>query len=92
MFADIAALNLAGVYIDVGGNVGNHAIFLAKFCRNTRVYAAEPSTDIFAQLLPNIRLNSLRNKISPLPYEAGDFCGHIDINCHGETKKFMSED
>ena len=39
--------NLSGVYIDIGANIGNHAIFFNKFCPASKVYCFEIEKSIF---------------------------------------------
>ena len=48
-----------GVMVDVGANIGNHTIFLAKYCA-TKVMAFEPFPDTFKLLDKNITDNGLR--------------------------------
>ena len=47
-----------GVMIDVGANIGNHTIYLAKYCA-TKVMAFEPFPDTFKLLDKNITDNKL---------------------------------
>jgi FkbM family methyltransferase len=48
-----------GVMIDGGANIGNHTIYLAKYCA-TKVIAFEPFPDTFKLLDKNITDNGLR--------------------------------
>ena len=48
----------SGVMIDVGANIGNHTIYLAKYCA-TQVIAFEPFPDTFKLLEKNISDNNL---------------------------------
>jgi len=49
-----------GVMIDVGANIGNHTLFLAKYCA-TNVIAYEPFPTTFDVLASNIIQNNLVN-------------------------------
>lgn len=44
--------------LDIGGNLGNHAVFFAKFC-NAEVTTFEPQPAIYKILQKNIELNEL---------------------------------
>lgn len=52
-------LKPGGVFLDIGANVGNHAIFVAKFCKPGRVVVIEPNP----QALVLLRLNLLLNQV-----------------------------
>lgn len=43
--------------LDVGGNIGNHAVFFSKFC-NAEVVSFEPQPAIFEILKKNIEMNA----------------------------------
>jgi FkbM family methyltransferase len=60
-----------GVMIDVGANVGNHTIFLAKYCA-TKVIAYEPFPDTFKLLDKNITDNGLRFNVIASNYGLSD--------------------
>lgn len=52
-----------GVFVDVGSNVGNHAIFFGKQPNCTKVIAFEPNPVARTNLFVNIGLNGLSDKI-----------------------------
>jgi predicted RNA methylase len=54
-----------GVMVDVGANIGNHTIYLAKYCA-TNVIAYEPFPDTFKLLEQNINQNNQENNIEAL--------------------------
>jgi len=54
---------VGGVYIDIGTNVGNHAIYVAKFLHAAQVHAVEPNPLALEILEANIYLNRLENVI-----------------------------
>ena len=60
-----------GVMIDGGANIGNHTIFLAKYCA-TKVMAFEPFPDTFKLLDKNITDNGLRFNVIASNYGLSD--------------------
>lgn len=60
-----------GVMVDVGANIGNHTIFLAKYCA-TKVMAFEPFPDTFKLLDKNITDNGLQFNVIASNYGLSD--------------------
>ena len=56
-------LPLDATYVDIGANIGNHAVFFAKRMRAARVIAFEPNPLALAPLMANIVLNRLEHVI-----------------------------
>lgn len=54
-----------GLMIDCGANIGNHTLYLAKYCA-TNVIAFEPFPETFAVLVQNIQQNKFLN-ITAIP-------------------------
>ena len=52
-----------GTFLDVGTNVGNHAIFFAKQQTCSQVIAIEPNPDALFLLKLNLQANHLRSKV-----------------------------
>jgi FkbM family methyltransferase len=52
-----------GVFLDVGSNVGNHALFAAMFLGASKVISVEPNPIAYRILRVNIGLNGLHEKI-----------------------------
>ncbi len=50
--------------LDIGSNIGNHAIFFAKILKAKRVICFEPNKQVYDVLLKNIRINKLSERIS----------------------------
>jgi FkbM family methyltransferase len=46
-----------GVFLDVGANVGNHAIFVSKYCRQSEILVVEPNPESIRILIANMLLN-----------------------------------
>jgi FkbM family methyltransferase len=79
-----AKLPSAGVFADVGANIGNHSIFWAS--RGSRsVHAFEPMPSTFALLQKNISLNRFADRIHAHNVGLGDREGRASV------KKFTSE-
>jgi FkbM family methyltransferase len=49
----------AGVFLDIGSNVGNHAIYAEKFLKASKVILIEPNPVALEILRINVRLNQL---------------------------------
>jgi FkbM family methyltransferase len=49
------------VFVDVGANVGNHALYFASALEASKVFVFEPNRDAFEILQINMRLNGLSN-------------------------------
>ncbi len=52
------------VFLDVGSNVGNHAIFVAKYCQPSEVIVVEPNPEAAMLLRINLVLNRLSVDVS----------------------------
>ncbi|MBU1378375.1 MAG: FkbM family methyltransferase [Alphaproteobacteria bacterium] len=48
-----------GVYLDIGANVGNHLVYMSKFCAPSAVIAVEPNPSALRLLHLNLLLNAL---------------------------------
>lgn len=73
-------LRAGEVYVDIGANVGSHAICVAKHLgRSGKVYAFEPHPLTFQRLQANIRLNQLSN-IEAHNVALGDAEGEIGFS------------
>ena len=55
------------VYIDVGAHIGSTLLPAASKITNRKLFGFEPTPDIFAQLLTNIRLNNLASRVLVFP-------------------------
>ena len=54
----IRDLNLNGVYIDVGGNIGNHSLYFLNHCNSTKLFIFEPEENCYMILEKNLKINS----------------------------------
>jgi FkbM family methyltransferase len=63
-----------GVYLDVGSNIGNHAVFFGLFCAD-HVVAIEPNPRLHAILRRNIDQNGLSPRTTVVPVGISDSDG-----------------
>lgn len=49
-----------GVYVDVGANVGNHLVYVGKYCAPRELYGVEPNITALRLLQANLDLNQVR--------------------------------
>lgn len=68
--------------LDIGGNIGNHAVFFAKFC-NAEVITFEPQPAIYKILKKNIELNSL--DVTAHNFALGEMTGRAIIKDYEST-------
>lgn len=80
-----------GIFVDVGANTGNHAIFFSKFCTN-HVIAIEPLQESYSLLCHNIRNNNHKDDrhIEPIQVAISNVEGYGEmfvpaINTPGST-------
>ena len=72
--------DLAGDVVNIGANVGIHAVFLAHHFRNARrIYAVEPNPEAFAFLTRNVALNGLDSRITPIQACIGAAAGELEF-------------
>src|SRR3546814_9456405 len=69
----------SGVFLDVGGNCGQHAVYFALFCPSTLVYCVEPLPDHVNLIRRNIADNHLQSKVRVLPMAAGDSVSSVRV-------------
>ena len=52
------------VIVDIGANIGNHAIYYGAICNARKVYSFEPMQETFLILEKNVEINNLSNIVS----------------------------
>jgi FkbM family methyltransferase len=72
------------VVIDVGANIGDWSIIVAKFY-NAFVVAVEPVVSLFKNLEMNVQLNSLNNCVKLVNCALGDHAGTVHLNYDANT-------
>ncbi len=60
-----------GIYLDVGSNIGNHAVFFGRFCAD-HVVAIEPNPRLHPILRRNIDANDLGGRTTVVPVGISD--------------------
>lgn len=73
--------------VEVGANIGTHAVALAKLCAKGRVYCFEPQRPIFTLLCANLALNGIVNA-HPLHCAVGGEAGEIEIETSDYSQPF----
>ena len=56
-----AAFRPGGTFLDIGANVGNHALFVAMFLHPRQVIAVEPNPMAYDNLLANVLMNRVEH-------------------------------
>lgn len=79
MLQFIESLSPRGTVVDVGANIGNHAVFFGLFTPCEQVLAVEPYPLAFDLLRQNIFQNGLGGIVHPIPAALGSRPGHCDI-------------
>ena len=64
----IRQLERAGTYVDVGGGVGNHSVFFARFCKARRVHTFEPNKKLHPYVDALASANGVRDRIKLHPF------------------------
>jgi FkbM family methyltransferase len=66
-----------GIFADIGANVGNHTIYVAKYLEPRRIVVIEPNPAVLPILKANIALNGLQQIVddSSLGYGISDKAG-----------------
>jgi len=60
-----------GIYLDVGSNIGNHAVFFGRFCAE-HVVAVEPNPRLHPILRRNLDANALGDRTTVVPVGISD--------------------
>lgn len=87
-FYDRSALNLIRrrynpdkIFLDIGANIGNHCVFVSKFCSPREIITFEANPDAIAILNMNLSLNNCRNVNT-------DYIGLALADQNGQMKVF----
>jgi FkbM family methyltransferase len=54
---------MGGAFLDIGTNIGNHTLYVAKFLRASRIVCIEPNPAAIAVLESNIMLNGIQQVV-----------------------------
>jgi len=83
----IRSLNLKGLYIDVGANVGTHSIFYAKECDATYITSYEPMDNFLKCLITNAHLNECKWKIDARKLAVSNYRGFGNMQNGGQGEE-----
>ena len=61
MLKFIQSLDIDGIYIDVGANIGNHSLFFANHCKSDQVVSFEPEHECFGLFFENMHRNCTKD-------------------------------
>ncbi len=53
----------AGIFLDVGANIGSYSLGMTGIDSVVEVHAFEPSPETYAELVKNIKLNGLEGRV-----------------------------
>ena len=68
------------VVVDVGANIGIYSLWMSKYAgTHGKVFAFEPDSSNYFQLIENINLNNLGRYITPIQKAAGNVNGNISF-------------
>jgi FkbM family methyltransferase len=79
----IRSLGLTGTYLDIGSNIGNHALYFARLCNADRVYAFEPLTHYAQRVADNIAINAMDHSITLMRFGLADVTASRTIAING---------
>lgn len=88
MLGYIRSLGIAGCYVDVGSNIGTHALFFAVACPASHVYAFEPRGRFYDDLLRNVKLNDVSDLVTASPFALADRAGVVTTEMMGREFRF----
>lgn len=57
----------AGVFLDIGANIGHHTLYFSLFCPSTKVLSFEPLPEHCELILKNVINNGISQKVSIHP-------------------------
>jgi len=69
----------ANIVYDIGGNIGNHAVYFAMHSTNAKIYTFEPIIDNFRILEKNIHDNDLSDRIIAQQVAIGETSGKVSM-------------
>lgn len=81
----VRELDLHGTYLDIGTNIGNHALFFSMFCPSDAVIGFEPVAPWRIRATANIAANGQDRKVQLLPLGLSDRREHMVFKPHATT-------
>lgn len=83
VFVQLCSRFLPTFFFDIGANVGTYSMFMSRFECLKRIFAYEPSPMAYAELVKNVRLNDLEDRIVPKDLAVSDRNGAADFTVIG---------
>tara|TARA_R110002072_G_scaffold2306_4_gene19265 strand:+ start:1080 stop:1706 length:627 start_codon:yes stop_codon:yes gene_type:complete len=81
----IRALDLEGIYLDIGCNRGNHLVFFAMFTPATKVIGFEPLPHYAEKIIDVIQDNLLGDIAEVVEIAVADFTGPLNLSFMNKT-------
>lgn len=69
-----------GIFLDVGANVGNHIVYIAKMLPDRKIIGFEPHPEAFAILSANISMNHLNEQVNIFNMGLSDRCDEMMLS------------
>jgi len=80
-------IDCTSIVIDIGSNIGNHAVYFGRIIEVKKMYLFEPCSDVFNVLRKNIYLNKLNSKTELYNFALGSKNSKAKINLDGKKYK-----
>jgi FkbM family methyltransferase len=84
----IRSLDLRGVYVDVGGFIGTHALYFAMLCPAEHVFTFEPRPVPRDELERNVAANHQQARITVRPFGLADRGRTVEVEIEHESATF----
>lgn len=91
MLKKIESIKNLETIIDVGANIGNHALFMSLFTDAKKIIAVEPHNAVLPLLNKNIQSNKLKNKIVVVPKAIDQKIGQVAIKSSSPSNLGMTK-
>jgi len=72
-----------GVWVDGGSALGNHTLFMAKFCDCKRVVSIDPIASSLKIQRQILEMNGVASKVDICPYALAATCGPVTLHKFG---------
>ncbi|NES03747.1 MAG: FkbM family methyltransferase [Okeania sp. SIO2F4] len=79
MLGLITRTSRAGVFLDIGGNVGHHSVYFSLFCPSTKVMVFEPLLEHIQLIRKNVVDNKLEEKVKIYPFGAANLISSFEM-------------
>ena len=81
----LRALPPQGVFLDIGANIGVYSLFVGAERPDVRVFAFEPSPNVFRKFQFNVEANGLASRIIARQIALSDQTGQLSFNSRSES-------